>query len=106
MAQQNAVLMQMRENHMDYPWEVSLETQALCNAACTFCPYPTLERKGLKMSDELVNKIVDEMISWKQHDMCFSPFKVNEPLLDPRTIPLCEKVNAQAPWIRLRLFTN
>ena len=95
----------MQRDFIDYPIEVSLETQALCNAACTFCPYPTLERKGTKMSDELVDKIVSEIISW-QRGLYFSPFKVNEPLLDPRTIPLCERINREAPQIVLRLFTN
>jgi hypothetical protein len=28
----------MRSAHMDYPIEVSIETLALCNARCTFCP--------------------------------------------------------------------
>lgn len=95
----------MQRDFLDYPIEVSLETQALCNAACTFCPYPTLDRKGTKMSDELIDKVVSEMISWKR-GLYFSPFKVNEPLLDARTIPLCERINREAPHIILRLFTN
>jgi hypothetical protein len=36
---------------MDFPTEVTIETQAICNAACTFCTYPTMERKGNKMPD-------------------------------------------------------
>jgi hypothetical protein len=98
-------LQAMAKEFAEYPIEVSLETQALCNAACTFCPYPTIERKGLRMSDELINKIVDEFVSW-QRPMYFSPFKLNEPLLDARTLPLCERINREAPWVKLRLFTN
>ncbi len=98
-------LQALQHHFMDFPHEVSLETQALCNAACTFCPYPTIERKGVKMADDLVNKLVDEMVSW-QRPLYFSPFKLNEPLLDPRTIPICERINKEAPRIRLRLFTN
>lgn len=94
-----------RQHHLEYPNEVSVETLALCNARCTFCPYPTMERKGTKMSDELLDKIVTEIISWRR-PMFFSPFKVNEPLLDARTLPLCERINREAPWIVLRLFTN
>jgi len=95
----------MQSAFMDYPMEVSVETMALCNARCTFCPYPTLDRKGEKMSDELLNKLVDEMISWDR-EMYFSPFKLNEPLLDKRTLPLCESINKRSQKIVLRIFTN
>ena len=43
--------------YLDYPREVTIETLALCNAACEFCPYPDLERQGTRMSDALVEKI-------------------------------------------------
>lgn len=99
------MLAQMRASYLDYPIEVSIETLALCNARCTFCPYPTLERKGTRMDDETLDRLVDEMISW-QRPMYFSPFKVNEPLLDKRTIPLIERINREAPDIVTRIFTN
>lgn len=89
----------------EYPNEVSLETWAKCNARCTFCPYPTMERIGDKMSDEMIDSVVDQIAAWRR-PMFFSPFKVNEPFLDPRTIPLCEKVNRLAPLVGIRLFTN
>lgn len=95
----------MQQQFMDYPMEVSVETMALCNARCTFCPYPTIERKGQKMSDELLEKLVDEMISWDRV-MYFSPFKLSEPLLDKRFFPLCERVNAASDKIVLRIFSN
>lgn len=95
----------LRALYMDQPHEVSLETQALCNAACTFCPYPTLERKGERMADELIDRLIDEMADFKT-PFAFSPFKVNEPLLDKRLIPICEKVNAKAPLAHIRLFSN
>lgn len=99
------MLADMQASFMDYPIEVAMETLALCNARCTFCPYPTLERKGTRMSDETLGRLVDELISW-QRPLYFSPFKVNEPLLDKRTLPLCERINREAPDIVLRLFTN
>ena len=42
---------------LDFPAIVHLETQANCNASCNFCPYPSLERKGTRMSDELIAKV-------------------------------------------------
>lgn len=95
----------LREHCLEYPNEVSVETLALCNARCNFCPYPTMERKGDKMADGLLDKIVSELVSWRR-PLFFSPFKVNEPLLDSRLIPLCQRINEEAPWITLRIFTN
>lgn len=95
----------MQRQFMEYPMEVSVETMALCNARCTFCPYPTIDRKGEKMPDELLSRLVDEMISWDRL-MYFSPFKLNEPLLDKRTLPLCERINQASDKIVLRIFTN
>src|SRR5688572_20298176 len=47
--------------HMGYPYLVHLETLASCNAACGFCPYPTLERKGTRMPDDLIEKIIGDL---------------------------------------------
>lgn len=93
------------EEYLDQPWEVSLETQALCNAACEFCPYPTIERKGVKMPDALIGRLVDEMAEWRV-PFFFSPFKLNEPLLDKRLAPLLRRMNIDVPRAVLRVFTN
>lgn len=95
----------MQVRFLDYPMEVTIESQAVCNAACTFCPYPTIERKGEKLPNELLNKLVDEMISWDRL-VYLSPFKLSDPLLDKRILPLCERINAASDKIVLRLFTN
>lgn len=95
----------MRREFLEYPIEVSVETLALCNARCTFCPYPTIDRKGEKMPDELLNKLVDEMVSWDR-DVYFSPFKLSEPLLDKRMLPLCESINERSDKMVLRIFSN
>jgi MoaA/NifB/PqqE/SkfB family radical SAM enzyme len=96
---------QLRERYVSQPKEVSLETLALCNAACTFCPYPTIERKGARMPDELIERLVEEMAAFEL-PFFFSPFKLNEPLLDQRLGPLCRMMNEHVPQARLRLFTN
>jgi MoaA/NifB/PqqE/SkfB family radical SAM enzyme len=43
-AYQNQVEGMRKSPYLDFPVHVHLETNALCNAACNFCPYPTLER--------------------------------------------------------------
>ncbi|KKM96313.1 hypothetical protein LCGC14_1179440, partial [marine sediment metagenome] len=92
---------------MDYPVAVHLETWTKCNAACNFCPYPTLVRKGNKMSDELIEKILTDLEDIpKSQPFYFSPFKVNEPFLDKRLLPLLEDVNRRMPNAIFRLFSN
>lgn len=95
----------LRRHYMAQPNEVSIETLALCNARCTFCPYPTLERQGQRMPDELLARLVEEMAGF-EHPFFFSPFKVNEPLLDKRMIPLCRSFNEKVPKGFLRIFSN
>lgn len=97
--------MKLREHYLDWPYEISLETFAKCNAACTFCPYTTLERIGTKMPDELIDAIIEELKD-HPHPFLISPFKVNEPFLDKRLIPICRKINAELPNAILRLFSN
>lgn len=94
----------MTRFYMDQPAEVGLETISLCNAACSFCPYPTLDRKGAKMSGWLLDKLIEEMMDFKV-PFSFSPFKVNEPLLDKRFYDICRTVEA-ATLAHFRIFSN
>lgn len=87
------------------PHEVSIETLALCNAACTFCPYPTLERQGARLDLNVINDLIHQMSTWTE-PFFICPFKVNEPLLDNRLQEICEEILACCPRATLRLFTN
>lgn len=89
---------------MDQPYEISLETQSVCNASCTFCPYPSLDRIGDRMPDELIDKLINEMSEFTE-PFVFAPFKVNEPLLDKRLIPICKEVEGKT-CAEIRIFTN
>jgi len=91
--------------YLNQHYEISVETLALCNAACTFCPYPSLERKGVELPDKLLTSILLQIKEWK-HPFYFSPFKVNEPLLDRRVIPMLQEINEYIPRAVIRLFTN
>jgi radical SAM protein with 4Fe4S-binding SPASM domain len=57
------------------------------------------------MSDELIDRLVGEMAGFEK-SFLFAPFKINEPLLDKRTIPLCERMNREVPRATIRIFTN
>lgn len=95
----------LHARYLDQPNEVSLETLARCNAACTFCPYPTLERIGERMPDALIDRLIGEMSEWER-PFNFTPFKVNEPLLDNRLFDILCEVNDRVPKARIRIFTN
>ncbi len=93
--------------NLDYPGAVHLETWAKCNAACSFCPYPVLDRKGIKMSDELIEKILTDLQDIPpSQPFYFSPFKVNEPFLDKRLLPMLEDVNRRLPNAILTPYSN
>jgi MoaA/NifB/PqqE/SkfB family radical SAM enzyme len=96
-----------RSKYMEFPNEVTIETQAICNAACTFCVYPTMERKGDRMSNELIDKIIQDLkLIPKDIPFTISPFKVSDPFLDKRIFSICQKINHELPNAKLRLFTN
>lgn len=92
-------------HYQEQPGEVTIETQAVCNARCTFCPYPTLARAGTKMPDALLYRLIDEMAAFEK-PFYFSPFKLSDPFLDKRLIPLLRTFNEKAPHGLIRLFTN
>ncbi len=93
--------------YIDYPHEVAIETMAVCNAACVFCPYPDIARKGDKMPDDMVAKILRDLRDIPAGlPFIISPFKVNDPLLDVRIFDIMEECNATLPNASLRLFTN
>ena len=95
----------LKQYYQEQPFEVSLEIFSICNARCTFCPYTEIERKGHKMPDELIDRVIEEMAAFRV-PFYFSPFKVSDPLLDKRLYSILKKVNKKAPLARIRIFTN
>jgi hypothetical protein len=66
-----------------------------------------MERQGDRMPDHLIDKIISDLKAIpSQLPFNIAPFKVNEPFLDKRIFSVCEKINAQLPNAKLRLFTN
>ncbi len=100
-----APLQFLRENYLSQPFEVAVELSAVCNARCTFCPYPTIDRKGTVMPIELVHRLIDEMAAWPLPTI-FSPFKINEPLLNKNFGDVCRRFNERCPDSHIRIFTN
>lgn len=93
--------------YMRFPAHVHLETFAQCNAACGFCPYPGLERKGARMPDSLIDKIITDLQAIPRGlPFQISPFKVNEPLLDTRIHDILTEIGRRLPSATVALTTN
>ena len=103
---QKAVFLQ-GAGYMDYPALVHMETISICNAACSFCPYPTLERKGTRMSDELIAKIIDDLGAIPRNlSFQIAPYKVSDPFLETRLFDILGLINAKLPNASISLITN
>jgi hypothetical protein len=92
---------------LDFPRGVSIETFAYCNAACSFCPYPDLERKGEMLPTDLVERVIDELASIPDYTperlvLC----RVNEPMLDKRLFDFMRLARQRLPETTLPTFTN
>jgi len=93
--------------YQDYPAIVHLETLAVCNAACVFCPYPTLERKGTRMSDALIEKVIGDLAQIPRDlPFQFAPYKVSDPFLEPRLFDIISLAGAKLPSAQISLITN
>jgi uncharacterized Fe-S cluster-containing radical SAM superfamily protein len=97
----------LRTHYLEYPALVHMETVAVCNAACTFCPYTELDRKGTRMSDALIEKIIDDLTDIPR-DLKFhlSPYKVSDPFLESRLFDILARVNEKLPNAGISLITN
>ena len=90
-----------------YPSTIHLESYALCNAKCSFCDYNELSRKGTKMPDHLVDKVINELSTFpSHHSFLVQPYKISEPFLDPRLPDIAEKVLAAHPKSSVHIISN
>lgn len=93
--------------YVEWPAIVHMETIAICNAACDFCPYPTLERKGERMPDAMIEKIIRDLGDIPS-DVRFqlAPYKVSDPFLEPRLFDILQRVNERLPNAMISIITN
>ena len=93
--------------YMDIPKTIKFEMNTVCNASCTFCPYTTLDRKGTKMPDGLIAKIIKDMQDIpKNVPFTVSPFGVNEPFLDGRFFSVVAEINEKLPQAKIEIISN
>jgi hypothetical protein len=96
-----------RSPFLDYPLHVAFETYAVCNAKCSFCVYPDVERQGELMAMPLIEKIVEDLRSIPA-DLGFqlSPFGVNEPFIDKRLFTILDRIRDRLPNADITLTSN
>ncbi len=98
---------QKQRRYMNSPMHVHVETTGVCNGKCTFCPYTVMDRRGKRMSDELFAKIVSDLKELPADaPLAISPFKVNEPLLDPKIFQRMDTLADELPHAFFWLTSN
>jgi hypothetical protein len=103
----NTFCQRLRMDYLDYPQLVHLETIALCNARCGFCPYESMERKGVKMPDELIEKIISDLADVPPNvRFQINPYKVSEPFLEPRLFDILQLIIDRIPNAQIGFITN
>ncbi len=97
----------VKKQDLLYPRIVMIETQAICNAKCSFCDYKELERKGIKMSSENLNSILNQLSKIPEnHSFTVQPYRVSEPFLDKRLISICHRIFAMHPKAKVSIISN
>src|SRR3989338_10588239 len=91
------------DERLKIPALMRIETTNYCNEACSFCPYPNLEREKGKMSFDLFDRVTDEHSQCNGARILF-PATVGEPLLDQRIFDFVRL--AAQKYKKISIFTN
>lgn len=84
---------------------IGIETGAVCNRRCYFCPNAYAERPDEWMPDEVFDKIVSDLAKLR-YDGRVEFYIYNEPTRDPRLLKLISKVRGRLPKACLMINTN
>jgi len=85
--------------------QLQLETVAYCNAACVFCPYPTMTRQRGVMPMPLYARIIDQAAEIPRIDK-ITLTGLGEPLLDPKVVARVDYARFRKPSAEIDLYTN
>ena len=67
-----------------FPKIIEIQTMSFCNANCIVCPYRSLNIEKTRMPDNLLNKLLDEIIVHQNEIERVIPYLNNEPSFDTR----------------------
>jgi sulfatase maturation enzyme AslB (radical SAM superfamily) len=86
--------------------QLQLETSAVCNARCVFCPYPTMKRKHGFMDMDLFRKIIDEAATMPLVDH-ITLTGLGEPLMDEHLVERIKYIRSKVqPEVMITAFSN
>lgn len=83
-----------------------LQTTTLCNASCSFCPYPQMTYPKEEMAESLFQKIIAECRNEYSHIDTIIPYLMNEPLCDSRITDKIWRIKEQVPETGCHILTN
>lgn len=87
--------------------QLQIENTSVCNAACSFCPYPVVSKMRTmgNMPLDLYKKIIDEAATIPLiSQICITG--LGEPLLDPHIIARVDYARKKKPDAFVDVFTN
>lgn len=110
MAYRNAVLeaeAEFKSKVLPLPWSIEVETINRCNNDCSFCPVNRNQeqRPFLRMSDSLLNKILDELHSIDYAGIV-QLFSNNEPLMDKEIYSRYKVAREKVPNAYMLMMSN
>ena len=102
----------MEEKQLDiklqFPRNIEIQTQSLCNANCKICPYEKVSRMDKvggyhKFPLEIIYSIIDDASKYKEIEF-IKPYMNNEPFLDNRIIDILRYIKNKG--IATEISTN
>jgi len=84
---------------------IQIQTISWCNIKCNHCPNSIIERPKKSMKIEIYKKILNELKELNFSGR-FSPYLMNEPLLDPRLPDLVRLAKNKLPKAKIYVNTN
>lgn len=84
---------------------IQVQTISGCNLKCSFCPNSYIQQEKKLMDKELFKKIINELseLNFKGR---FSPYLMNEPLMDERLPDLINYSRTKLPYAKIRINSN
>jgi len=84
---------------------IGIETGAVCNRRCYFCPNAYAERADEWMSDELFEKVIGDLVKLNYKGRV-ELYIYNEPTRDPRLLDMIAQVRGRLPRACIMINTN